>query len=121
MTSVGIFIDGLNVRFRLRECGWCEFYDVGYLVNQLVGPRQLEAAFYFHPQPNQEHLGPDRYAQERAYLTRVQKDGIVAVPEGAYFEQVQNPAVADAGERNGAVFPNPGLDNARTLPIMLSG
>lgn len=85
MTRVGVFIDGLNVRFRLKECGWCEFYDVGYLVRQLVGPRQLEAAFYFHPQPNQEHLGQARYGQERAYLSRVQKDDVVAVPEGAYM------------------------------------
>lgn len=85
MRSVGVFIDGLNVRYRLRECGWTELYDVGHLVRQLVGPRRLKAAFYFHPQPNQEHLGQTRYAQERAYLTCVQKESIVAVPQGAYM------------------------------------
>jgi uncharacterized LabA/DUF88 family protein len=83
--GVAVFIDGLNVRHRLRERGWCEDYDVGYLVRQLVGPRQLVAAYFYHPQPNQEHLGPNRYAAERAYLDCITRDEAVTTPPGAYM------------------------------------
>ena len=82
---VAVFIDGLNVRHRLRERGWCEHYDIGHLARHLVGPRQSVGIYFFHPQPNQEHLGPDRYATERAYLERVMRDPAVIVPPGAYM------------------------------------
>ena len=82
---VAIFIDGLNVRHRLRECGWEEFFDVNALARELAGPRQLVGAYYYHPAPNREHLGDQRYGFERAYLQRVAKDEDVAVPAGAYM------------------------------------
>lgn len=85
MKRVAIFIDGLNVRNRLKECGWEEFFDVGHLAKELAGPRQLVSAYYYHAQPNQEQLGPKRYAQERSYLERVRKAPQVVVPAGAYM------------------------------------
>lgn len=85
MKSVAIFIDGLNVRNRLNECNWEEFFDVLFMAQQLAGPRQLVGALYYHPRPNQEQLGASRYAQERAYLERIGKDDPVTVPGGAYM------------------------------------
>lgn len=85
MKRVILFIDGLNVRFRLRECGWHEYYDVGHLAKELAGPRPLIHARFYHPQPNLEHLGPGRYAAERAYLESVRKDEHVLAPLGAYM------------------------------------
>jgi uncharacterized LabA/DUF88 family protein len=82
---VAVFIDGLNVRHRLRERGWCENYDIGHLAECLVGPRQAVGIYFFHPQPNQEHLGRARYATERGYLERVVRDGTVTAPPGAYM------------------------------------
>jgi uncharacterized LabA/DUF88 family protein len=82
---VAVFIDGLNVRHRLRDRGWCEYYDVSHLASQLVGPRRCVGIYFFHPQPNQEQLGPDRYATERGYLERVMRDGAVVAPPGAYM------------------------------------
>lgn len=83
MKRVSVFIDGLNVRNRLQECRWEEFFDVGFMARQLAGPRHLVDALYYHPQPNHEQLGPTRYANERAYLERVRKD--VLAPSGAYM------------------------------------
>lgn len=85
MKRVAIFIDGLNVRNRLNECNWEEFFDVRHLAREIVGPRQFVGAFYYHPQPNREQLGPERYAYERTYLQRVARDVDVAVPTGAYM------------------------------------
>lgn len=55
------------------------------LARELAGPRQLVGAYYYHPAPNREHIGPKRYAQERSYLQRVANDEGVAVPAGAYM------------------------------------
>ena len=85
MKKVGIFIDGLNVRKRLLECKWEEFFDVEFLAEQLAGPRELVSALYYHPAPNTEHLGKERYSFERAYLERVAKGEFVSVPSGAYM------------------------------------
>lgn len=85
MKRVIVFIDGLNVMSRLRELGWTELYDVGYFARQLAGPRQLVHAGFYHPQPNLDHLGPTRYAVERAHLEQVRKDPLVIAPEGAYM------------------------------------
>ena len=85
MKRVIIFIDGLNVRFRLRTNGWPEYYDVGYLARQLAGPRQLVHAGFYHPQPNLEQLGAAQYAMDRSYLESVRKDSTTIVPEGAYM------------------------------------
>jgi len=82
---VAVFIDGMNVRHRLRDRGWCEDYDIGYLAKCLLGPRQANGIYFFHPQPNQEHLGPARYAAEREYLDRVMRDETVTAPPGAYM------------------------------------
>ena len=89
---VAVFIDGLNVRHRLRERGWCECYDVGHLARQLAGPRQLVGVYFYHPQPNQEHLGPTRYAAERGYLERLIRDPSVTAPPGAYMAKRFSPA-----------------------------
>ena len=85
MKKVGVFIDGLNVRKRLLECRWEEFFDVQFLAEQLTGPRKLVSALYYHPAPNAEHLGRERYSFERAYLERVAKGESVTVPSGAYM------------------------------------
>jgi uncharacterized LabA/DUF88 family protein len=85
MKRVIVFIDGLNVRFRLRECGWSEYYDVGRVATELAGPRELVHAAFYHPTPNVEHLGEAQYAIERAYLESVRRDKNVVVPAGAYM------------------------------------
>jgi len=89
---VAVFIDGLNVRHRLRERGWCEDYDIGHLTKELIGPRKSVGVYFYHPQPNQEHLGPARYAAERAYLDRVMRDASVSAPPGAYMIKRIDPA-----------------------------
>jgi uncharacterized LabA/DUF88 family protein len=83
--SVAVFIDGLNVRFRLKECGWQELYDVGHLAESLCGRRKLVGIFFYHPPPNREQLGASRYALERAYLERIRKDIGVVIPRGSYM------------------------------------
>ena len=88
---IAVFIDGLNVRHRLRERGWHECYDVGHLARQLAGPRQLVGVYFYHPQPNQEHLGPERYAAERGYLERLIRDPGVTAPPGAYMVKRVSP------------------------------
>ena len=85
MKKIGVFIDGLNVSNRLNECGWEEFFDVRFLAEQLTGPRELVSALYYHPTPNAEQLGKERYSFERAYLERVAKGESVSVPPGAYM------------------------------------
>ncbi len=85
MKRVIVFIDGLNVRFRLRTNGWTEYYDVGHLAKKLVGPRKLIHAGFYHPQPNLEQLGAAQYAMDRSYLESVRKDDTTIVPEGAYM------------------------------------
>ena len=85
MRRVAVFIDGLNVRFRLQECRWCEFYDVAHLARQLAGPRQLIAVLFYHPQPSREQLGERKYADERAYLGRIRRQEGVTAPSGAYM------------------------------------
>ena len=89
MKRVAIFIDGLNVRNRLRECKWDEFYDVGAFTSELVGPRTLTNAYFYHPQPNVEQLGTVRYAAERAYLHKVQSDPTVIAPTEPYMAKRQ--------------------------------
>ena len=85
MKRVIVFIDGLNVRFRLRTNGWTEYYDVGYLAKKLAGPRPLVHVGFYHPQPNLEQLGAAQYATDRSYLESVRKDSATIVPEGAYM------------------------------------
>jgi uncharacterized LabA/DUF88 family protein len=82
---VALFVDGLNVRFRLRECHWTELYDVGHLARSLAGPRQLVTATFCHPPPVRAQLGDRRYATERAYLQAVAKDQSVIIPRGPYM------------------------------------
>ena len=85
MKRVGVFIDELNVRFRLRECRWTELYDVGHFARSLAGPRDLVSVTFCHPPPVREQLGDRRYATERSYLETVRKDPAVTVPEGPYM------------------------------------
>jgi hypothetical protein len=104
--SVAVFIDGLNVRFRLKECGWQELYDVGHLAESLCGRRKLVGIFFYHPPPNREQLGASRYGVERAYLERIRKDIGVVIPRGSYMAkraQTRQGLTCDVlgGEANG--------------------
>jgi uncharacterized LabA/DUF88 family protein len=83
--SVGVFIDGLNVRHRLRELRWPDPYDVGYMATSLAGPRKLVDSCFYHPAPVLQHLGSKRYATERAYLDKVGKDVCVSLVRGGYM------------------------------------
>jgi uncharacterized LabA/DUF88 family protein len=91
---VGLFIDGLNVRHRLRECKWEEMYDVGHLARSLAGPRDLVCVEFCHPPPVREQLGADRYAVERAYHEAVAKDPGVLVPPGGYMAKREKRGVS---------------------------
>lgn len=82
---VSLFIDGLNTRFRLRECHWTELYDVGHLARSLAGPRELVSAIFCHPPPVREQLGERRYSIERAYFDAVGRDAAVICPRGPYM------------------------------------
>ena len=105
MKKVGIFIDGLNVRKRLLECGWEEFFDVQFLAEQLAGPRELVSALYYHPAPNTDHLGKERYSFERAYLERVAKGESITVPSGAYMAAVDAIDVAVVASADADIVP----------------
>jgi uncharacterized LabA/DUF88 family protein len=85
LKRVTVFIDGLNVRHRLRERGWPDMYDVAHLGDQLAGPRDLVEVRFYHPAPNAQQLGASRYAAERAYLEYVGKCQKVVSPPGAYM------------------------------------
>ena len=83
--SVAVFIDGLNVRHRLWELNWPDFYDVGKMATALAGPRKLVDACFYHPAPVRQHLGSKKYSIERAYLDKVAKDVCVSVERGGYM------------------------------------
>ena len=79
---VAVFIDGLNMRYRLDECQWYVDPDVLYLAERLAGNRQLVGAFYYVASPNQEHLGKVKYWHETEYLRRVDSQPGVDVRYG---------------------------------------
>ncbi|MBA7597551.1 hypothetical protein ES703_04554 [subsurface metagenome] len=73
---VAVFIDGLNTRCRLEQCGWEEDFDVLHLSQRLGGNRELVGVHYYVPNPNKDHLGEDRYSRERRYLAKVERQGV---------------------------------------------
>ena len=38
--------------FRLRECGWQEFFDIGHFAERVSGSRILTGVFYFRARPS---------------------------------------------------------------------
>ena len=72
---VAVFIDGLNVMYRLRDSGWEEFFDVCHLAQRLAHRRQLEAVFYFRPRPQMPPIKTrQRYWDETRHIARIEKD-----------------------------------------------
>lgn len=72
---VAVFIDGLNVMFRLRESGWTEFYDVCYFARRLARSRDLVGVFYFRVRPAIPPIKTEQqYWAEVRYLRRVEAD-----------------------------------------------
>ncbi len=71
---VGVYIDGLNVMFRLRESGWQEFFDVGHFARRVVGNRLLVQIGYFRVKPQMPPIKTAaQYWAEISYLQRVDK------------------------------------------------
>ena len=68
---LAVFIDGLNVMFRLREAGWEEFFDVGYLAQRLKRGRELVGVFFFRAAPQSPPLDRAQYWSEVRHLNRV--------------------------------------------------
>ena len=72
---VAVFIDGLNVMFRLQESGWEEFFDVCYLAKRLARKRPIEGVFYFRSRPSIPPIKTEeRYWQEVQHVTRIEAD-----------------------------------------------
>lgn len=80
--KVMVFIDGMNARCRLEECGWIENFDVLYLARRLVGSRTLSAVFYYVPTPNRRQLGAEGYSKARRYIDAVERQPLVIVKKG---------------------------------------
>ena len=71
---VGVYIDGLNVMFRLRECGWEEFFDVGHFARRVAGRRFLTHVCYFRVRPSIPPIKTlAQYWAEYDYLQKVEK------------------------------------------------
>jgi uncharacterized LabA/DUF88 family protein len=69
---IAVFIDGLNVMFRLRESGWEEFFDVGYLAQRIARGRELAGVFFFRAAPQSPPLAREQYWNEVRHLRRVE-------------------------------------------------
>jgi len=69
---VAVFIDGLNTMFRLRESGWEESFDVGYLAQRLARNRPLVSVFFFRAAPSSPPLTQRQYWKERRHLDLVE-------------------------------------------------
>ena len=70
---VAIFIDGLNTMFRLRESGWEESYDLGYLTERLARNRDLRNVFFFTARPQSPPATRPQYWKEMRHLSNVEK------------------------------------------------
>ncbi len=81
-SRVAVFIDGLNIRNRLRESGWPEFVDIQYLANRLTGNRKLVGCYLAVGSPNKRQLGQTRYWKELQYYQRIEKQPSVTVDYG---------------------------------------
>ena len=72
---MAVFIDGLNVMYRLRESGWQEFFDVCYLAQRLARDRPLEGVFYFRPRPQMPPIKTrTQYWAEVQHVQRIEKE-----------------------------------------------
>ncbi len=69
---VAIFVDGLNVMFRLRESAWQELFDVGHLAERLARGRELAGVFFFRAAPQAPPLDRAQYWKELRHLQRVE-------------------------------------------------
>ena len=79
---MAVFIDGLNMRNRLRESGWPELIDVRHLCERLAGNRELVACYFCIGAPNIQHLGKKRYWREIGYLRALEAQKGVTVEYG---------------------------------------
>ena len=57
--------------FRLRDSGWEESFDVGYLAQRLLRNRDLTNVFFFTATPSAPPLSQAQYWKERRHLDRV--------------------------------------------------
>src|SRR2546428_9177633 len=71
-TRVAVFVDGQNTMFRLRDCGWEEFFDVEYLAERLARNRDLTGVFFFRAAPSSPPLTKAQYWSERNHLNYVE-------------------------------------------------
>lgn len=72
-TRVGVFIDGLNARYRLRERGWEESFDVGYFSQRVAGGRTLVGVFYFRAGPRKPPINTAaELAKQQAHVQKVE-------------------------------------------------
>lgn len=70
---VSVFVDGLNVMFRLRECGWAEFFDVGHFARRVAGGRTLTGVFYFRTRPSIPPIkSEEQYWAEVQHVQRIE-------------------------------------------------
>ncbi len=82
ITRVAVFIDGLNMRNRLRESGWPVYIDVEHLAKRLAGGRQLVTCYLAVGAPNKKQLGAKRYWSEVSYYQKVEQQPSVEVAYG---------------------------------------
>ena len=76
---VALYIDGLNVMFRLRECGWEEFFDVGGFAQKVAGNRLLIGVRYFRVRPSIPPIKTQaQYWAEVSYLEKVDRQMLAA-------------------------------------------
>ena len=76
---VALYIDGLNVMFRLRECGWEEFFDVGRFARMVAGNRLLVGVRYFRARPSIPPIKTEaQYWAEVGYLQKVDEQMLAA-------------------------------------------
>lgn len=69
---VAVFIDGLNVMYRLQESKWEEFFDVCHLARKLARNRPLEGVFYFRARPAMPPIKTrNRYWAEVQHVSRI--------------------------------------------------
>ena len=72
---VAVFIDGLNLMFRLRELGWEEFFDVCNLAERLTRNRELVSVHYYRPRPSIPPIKTQQqYWDEVAHTTKVEAE-----------------------------------------------
>jgi len=69
---VAVFIDGLNTMFRLRELGWEECFDIGYLAQRLARTRELVGVYFYRAAPSSPPLSQKQYWIERHHLDQIE-------------------------------------------------